>query len=392
MVFSMTYKRAASFSIHVPTCIEFGWGASERIDELLLDAGRHCLLVTQANLLSLPAIDGIRKAVEAAGKTVHLHIVAEEEPDSASVDRAGRELRGQPIDLVLAIGGGSVIDFAKAVSIVLTHEGPIWDYVGYTGKPARQFENQLPTIVAVPTTSGTGSEVTPYAVLINNKLGRKAAISSPLIAPKVAIVDPELTVTMPVEVTAYTGADALAHAIESFLNAPMRTPFSAMVALEAIRTGAKALPDVLKDGTDRQARSAMAWTSLMGGLAISMAGTGVGHAMAEVLGGLTHVAHGKTVAVFLPAVLRLLEDYYKLPLPMLRAALGDGSRPASEQVWLLWQEVGLPLTLPELGVGQGELSQIRQDTLDYMGWAMSASPVALQSDDVDRILSYVWPE
>ena len=385
----MTPERTASFSIHIPTRIEFGWQISDRIDELIPRAGRHCLLVTQASLLSIPAIDGIRKSMEAAGKAVRLHIAPEGEPDSVFIDKAGRALRGQPIDLVLAIGGGSVIDFAKAISVVLTYGGPIWDYVGYAGKPARQLGNQLPFIVAVPTTSGTGSEVTPYAVLTNNELGRKTIVDSPLIAPRVAIVDPALTVTMPGEVTAYTGADALAHAIESFLNVPKRTPFSAMVALEALHAGVKAFVNAVKEGTDRQARSTMAWTSLMGGLAISMAGTGIGHAMAEVVGGLTRLAHGKTVAVFLPAVLRLLEDHYGLPLPMLRAALGDSSRPAGEQLRLLWQEVGLPLTLTELGIGREQLPRIRQSTLDHMSWAMSASPVALQPDDVDRILTYI---
>ena len=295
------------------------------------------------------------------------------------------------VDIIVAVGGGSVIDFAKSVSVSISHDKPIWEFVSYTGKQTHPIEGPLTPVVAIPTTSGTGSEVTPYAVLSNRGLRCKATIVSPHLSPSVALVDPSLTCSLPPEVTAYTGADALSHAIESLLNVSNRSPFSAIVSIEAIRSASSALVKAVSDGNNKQARSLMSWASLLSGISISLAGTGLGHAMAELLGGQTHMPHGLTIAVFLPAVLKLFEEDYKLPLDTLREALGDPNTPAYKQVNNLWRAIGLPITMQGLGINRSFQSKIRHATLTNASWAMGQNPVLLGAKDVDKILAYLWP-
>lgn len=380
------------FSIRIPTRIEFGWEVSKQTGKLLPHVGENCLVITEDYLLSLPFTKEIIQSIETAGGTVQLYTDFEPEPDITSVDKAGAVFNQESTDVIVAVGGGSTIDFAKSISLSISEHKPIWDYVHFATKEARPITTRLIPVVAVPTTSGTGSEVTQYAVLSNRKMGCKAAIISPHIAPATAIVDPALTLTLPPELTASTGADALAHAIESFLNLPNQTPFSAMVSLEAIRTASSSLVNAVADGNDRRARQEMSWASLLGGLSISMAGTGLGHAMAEMLGGRTHISHGKTVAVLLPAVLKLLEVDYRLALSSLREALGKSSLPAHEQIRAIWRKVNLPLTMADLEIGDTHRQTIRQDTLTNAGWAMNANPIRLDTKDVDKILAYLWPE
>jgi alcohol dehydrogenase len=378
------------FSIRFPTKVEFGWEISKSAGDLIPNVGNHILFVTQENLLYLFTTRDILKSLNDTGKTIRIYTDVQSEPDSASVDLAGSYLRKEQIDLIIAVGGGSVIDVAKALSVSISISKPVWEYVGYTGKQPFPIESPLTPVVAIPTTSGTGSEVTPYAVLYHRELQRKATIVSPHLTPLVAIVDPSLTSSLPQAITAYTGADALSHAIESYLNVPNRTPLSAMLSIEAIQAASKALVNAVTNGSDHTARSLMSWASLLSGLSISITGTGLSHAMAEVLGGLTHMAHGLTVAAILPAVLKLFEEDYSLSLDTLRKALGDDDTPAYQQVNHMWRAAGLPLSVQDLGIDKSYQLKIRQATLTNAGWAMSPNPIPLGAKDVDKILAYLW--
>lgn len=378
------------FSIHLTTRIEFGWDASAEVASLISNWGKRCLLFTEEHMLRIPPVKKIPQLIRQAGCEVEVYTDIGAEATSSSIDRAFQAIGAEKADFIVAVGGGSVMDFAKGYSVLAANQRKIWDYVGFTGKTALPIIEDPVPVLTIPTTAGTGSEVTPYAVIVNKDLQSKATIISPKIRPRAAIIDPGLTISLPPHITAYTGADALAQCIESYLNLPARTPYTSLICLEGIQSAASSLVTSVLSPQNKQARSQMAWSSLLGGVAISMAGTGIGHAIAEVLGGLTHLAHGKTVAVMLPAVLRLLEEDHQLDLPQLKQALGDTSVLAYGSVEKIWQEAGLPLKLQDLGLDESYLPLIRHNTLTHAQWAMNANPIPLSDSDVERILAYLW--
>ena len=200
--------------------------------------------------------------------------------------------------LIVAIGGGSPLDVAKVVSVMLTNEGEIAEFIGVP----EAFKRCGIPLVAIPTTSGSGSEVTPYAVLTDKKRFRKAPLISRYLFPVLAIDDPELTVTMSPIVTANTGVDALTHAIESFVS-KRATEISRFYSLKAIELIAKYLPRAYGNPKDIEAREQMMLASLLGGMAITDAGAGLVHTMAHVLGVLYRIPHGLANGMFLVPVL-----------------------------------------------------------------------------------------
>jgi len=210
--------------------------------------GRHALVVTTKDLANLGVVDRAERSLRDAGLTVTRFDDVQPDPTCEAVDRAASGLRAASADIIVALGGGSAIDFAKALSAAATHDGPIWDYVTYTGANAKPLGTTILPLIAIPTTAGTGSEVSQGSVLDNPVLEMKAALLSPRMYPRVALVDPELTYTMPPRTTAMTGFDALTHGIESFLNVQRTTPASELFALEAVRRAAANLPVVVRDG------------------------------------------------------------------------------------------------------------------------------------------------
>ncbi len=291
-----------NFNYFQPTELIFGKGRVNELGEVVKRFGKKCLLVT---VKEFPAVkeqySKVKSILEKAGvETFHFDGVIPN-PTVDSIAEGSKMAKENSVEAVVGLGGGSSMDTAKAIAVEATHEGSCWDYLFFKKEPT---EKTLP-IIAVTTTSGTGSHVTQVAVITDTKTRDKSAIFHPNAYAKVSIVDPELMLTVPKNVTASTGFDVFCHAFESFLHTANKNPMTDMTALGAIVLVAKYLPGVVENGSDIDAREAMAWADTLGGYSISNAGTTLPHGIGMAIGGMyPHVAHGVGLAAIYPAFTR----------------------------------------------------------------------------------------
>src|SRR4030095_8647174 len=223
----------STFALGIPTRLYCGVDSTKSIAEVCQNLGSKPLLVTARELVQ--AHERILSCLDEMGCTISTVYLDSPEPTCAFIDSLAQELRPKQYDCIIGLGGGSAIDTAKSLSIALTHTDPIWLYANLPNRPPLGLKNRLLPIVAIPTTSGTGAEVTPYAVLTNSETLQKGTIQQSEIFPYAGIVDPVLTQTMPLELTAATASDAFAHALESQLNISKFSPVSDWAGREALR-------------------------------------------------------------------------------------------------------------------------------------------------------------
>lgn len=286
------------FEFTAPPLVVFGAGSLDRLGELAARFGRRAWLVTGAGALERSGV--VARASErlaAAGISVARQAV-EGEPDTAAVDRGVRAAREAGCDLVVGLGGGSALDAAKAVACLLGNGGEALDYLEVVGR-GRPVEKPSVPFVAVPTTAGTGSEATRNAVLADAASGVKASIRHESLLPRVALLDPALTHSLPPDVTARTGLDAIVQLIEPYVSKRAH-PMVDALALEGLRRASAALPRAYADGDDAEARADMMLAALWSGLALAHAGLGAAHALAGPLGGAFPVPHGVACAATIP--------------------------------------------------------------------------------------------
>jgi alcohol dehydrogenase class IV len=277
------------FEFATATRIIFGEGTAATLPDLVRTFGTRPLVVTGASKERVAALVSALSAetFDVAG-----------EPTVDLVREGARQMQDACCDVVISIGGGSVIDAGKGIAAIAANGGEPLEFLEVVGKGRTITVSPLP-FIAVPTTAGTGSEVTRNAVLGSPEHGVKASLRSPLILPRVAVVDPELTYGLPPAITACTGLDALTQLIEPYVSS-RANPLVDAICVEGIRRVAGALRRAYHDGTDRDARRDMAMASLFGGLALTNAGLGVVHGFAAPLGGQWKAPHGALCAAVLP--------------------------------------------------------------------------------------------
>jgi alcohol dehydrogenase class IV len=286
------------FEFRVPGTIHVGIGSHERVAaEAARIGGGKVLVVTDGNVRATPLAGAVIEQLTGAGLLRGVFSDIPGEPTTTEVERGLAALRAAGADTVVAVGGGSVIDTAKAVAVMATNGGSIMDYKG----PNKLQRPKLP-LVAVNTTAGTGSEVTRFAIITDPVTSVKMLLADPRLIPDVAIDDPLLTVTCPPLITASTGLDALTHAIESYISL-RATPLSDVLALSAIRRIGQSLRAAFRNGEDLRARTAMHIASLEAGMSFSNASVALVHGMARPIGAYFHKAHGISNAVLLPHVM-----------------------------------------------------------------------------------------
>jgi len=290
------------FNYYQPTDIKFGRGRIDEIGQIVSQWGKRCLLVT---VPIFPEFDGliqkIKKSLKENGIAVAHFDGVIPNPTTAVVSDGARMARSFDADVVIGLGGGSSMDAAKAIAVEARHDGTSWDYLFF--RDTQPTEKTLP-VIAVTTTSGTGSQVTQVAVVTHPEEKNKSALYHPLLYPKVSIIDPELMLSVPKDITASTGFDVFAHAFESFIH-PNGSPYTDLMSLEAIRLVASVLPKAVKDGKSIEARTGLAWADTLAGLCIANAGVTLPHGIGMAIGGnYPHVKHGEALAVVYPAILR----------------------------------------------------------------------------------------
>lgn len=355
----MEYPPDLSFLFTAPTRIVFGAGAASEIAVELQGLGRtRALLVTDPFLRE--KTDVVRRIEKSLGKAC-AGVFSDVPADSGvhvvnAGASAGRECGA---DCIVSVGGGSVMDTAKGIAILLTEGGSLMDYQGFQVLSRRQTPH-----VAVPTTAGTGSEITYVAVIKDHQSRRKLLFADHHIIPDVAILDPRLTVGLSPRLTAATGLDALSHGLEAVTSA-QRQPIADAMGLHAIRLVRGFLPRAVKDGADLAARGQMLAAATLGGAAFSNAQVGLVHALAHVVGARHGVHHGVANAVLMPHVMRFNNAAAADRHRAVAEAMGMDVRGMSDEaaglaaaqgVQVLAREVGLPGSFRELGVPETDLA------------------------------------
>jgi len=374
------------FEFATATRIIFGEGTAATIPDLVRTLGTRPMVVTGA---STERTSWLVSALGAESFAVP------GEPTVELVREGARHVERAACDVIVAIGGGSAIDAGKAIAIIATNGGEPLDFLEVVGKGCAINMPPLP-FIAVPTTAGTGSEVTRNAVLGSTEYGVKASLRSPLMLPRVALVDPELTYALPPAQTAATGLDALTQLIEPYVSA-RANPITDAICVDGIRRIAGALRRVYHDGADREARHEMALASLFGGLALANAGLGVVHGFAAPLGGSFKAPHGALCAAILPhgmaanvAALRVraprdpaLERYVTI------ARLLTNRPDATAEDGIEWvRTICADLAIPPLrawGVTDADLPGVAEKAAQTS--SMKANPLSLTREELLSVLA-----
>lgn len=384
------------YEFYNPVKINAGTEALETIPyELkLLNAARPIIItdkgIVKAGLLKI-VIDGFNNSDITIGA-----IYDNTPPDSSieTVNEIVQIFKENNCDSIIAVGGGSAIDTAKGVNIVVSEgDSDLKKFMGVD----RISKAQKPFFV-IPTTSGTGSEVTVVAVIADTKNNIKMPFTSSLLLPKIAIIDPRMTMSLPPKITAATGMDALTHAIEAY-TCLQKNPMSDAYALSAIKIIGQNLEQAVKHGDDKNARFAMANASTMSGIAFSNSMVGAVHAIGHACGAIAHVHHGTAMAILLPYVMKFnldkISDYYSEILLWLageeiytQTQAKDRAKKTIEYILLLNHKLnkicGMPVKLSDAGVKQEQLQQIAETAMN--DGAMLPNPKDLSLEQVKSIL------
>lgn len=352
------------FNYFAPTEIIFGCGRIAEIGAVTTRFGKKALLVTVPEFPAVAALYAtVKKSLTDAGVDVAHYDGVIPNPTTAEVTAGATLAKDFGAEVVIGLGGGSSMDTAKAIAVEATHPGTAWDYNCHTSGPS---DVTLP-IIAISTTAGTGSQTTPCAVITNTAKKDKSAIWHKNIFPRVAIVDPEVTKSLPASVTAQTGFDAFCHNFEAYLSVNTNPLVEAM-ALDAIAAIAEFLPKALADGSDMEARSQMAWADTLGGLTNASGGVTLPHGLGMQVGGhCPEVTHGQALAAFYPAFTR-----YTYPAAIAKfAAVGRIFNPAlnaesdetaaeksCEAIDAFLKKINLWIGFKELGVTESDLREI----------------------------------
>ena len=356
-----------AYQFQTPTKIISGIGSTAEIIKELNDLhAKKVLLITDPGLVQAGVAQQVVEMLKQAAVEVEIFDAVEPDPSIQVATKAAEMAKNVKANVLIALGGGSAIDTAKSAALLVTNGGYLKDYAG-----VNKVVKPILPLIAVPTTAGTGSEVTIFAVMSDPEKQEKFTISSALIAPAVAVLDPLLTLKLPPSVTAFTGMDALTHAIEAFTSSIAQPPTDAL-ALSAIKLVLKHLPVAVGRGDNIKARDGMLQASLLAGIAFNNAFLGLAHAIASPLGGHFHVPHGLANAVMLPYVME-----YNLPTAVRRyaeigcalglQAVGDTPRAVAEKtvaaITQLARDINIPEKLSNIGAKEELLPLVARDAL-----------------------------
>lgn len=354
-----------TFSFELPTEIVFGVGACGNLTERLsqLKVGR-ILIVSDKGIDESGLLDGIRNQLTEKGLDHKTFDSVEANPKDYNVQQGAEIAADYKAECLVAVGGGSPIDCAKAMAVVAAHGGTVRDYEG-RGKLTKE---PIP-LIAIPTTAGSGSEVTFSAVITDSREKFKFSIKDTQNAPRVALADPEMTMTMPPGLTAATGLDALTHAIEAF-SCKVSNPISDAAALYAVELITTHLKTAVFDGHNLEARAGMLMGSILAAIAFSHSDVASVHCIAEALGGKYDTPHGACNAVVLPAVMAYnmsycLENYARLATAMGLAydSVESGAQKAVQAVEKLAADVDLP-DFNSFGVTENDFEELAQNSVN----------------------------
>lgn len=379
------------FNYHQPTEILFGAGRLKETGRVSARFGRRCLLVT---VPVFPEFEPVLQRLKSVLKKNKLEVEHFDQvipnPTVEVISSGARLARKFRAELVIGLGGGSSIDSAKAIAVEATHKGSCWDYLYF--RKTQPTDKTLP-IVAIPTTSGTGSHVTQVAVVTNPEERNKSALYNPRLFPRVAIVDPELMLTLPPYQTAVTGFDAFCHAFESYIT-PKCSPYVEILSLECLRLVVQYLPTAIKEANSLEVREKLAWADTLAGLSIANSAVTLPHGIAMALSGLyPQIAHGQALASVYPAIMRYTyrsatEKFARVARiinPTLKSVSDkEVAGQLGSELEKFIEVLGIKKSLRELGVIESELKLLARSSLVLPDYRNHPYVVSLQ--EVEKLL------
>lgn len=343
-----------NFNYFMPTKVIFGVNSLGKVGNELTSLGTKALLVTgKSSARKYGYTDIIINSLKKNNIETIVFEKIESNPDASIIDKGGQLAKEEECNFIIGLGGGSAIDAAKGIAVVVVEKKGVWDFVeGF------EIKKKVLPIVAIPTTAGTGTETTPYSVVSNKKNKRKDAFASEYIYPSISILDPSLTLSLSPYYTATTGMDTLAHAIEAYTSV-LANSVSDLFALEAIRLVSENLRTAVSNGKDINARSNMILASAIAGVAIAQADTTIAHVIGEAIGAIYDTDHGISVALTLPEVMKFncisnFEKYANISRIMganiSNLSLREAAFKSAEAVRDLMIDIRIPLNLRDKGV------------------------------------------
>ena len=377
----------------VPGQIITGSGALNMAEETLKGRGKKALIVTDKVMIQLGNCAKVEAALKNQGVDYAIYSEIVGEPTDVMIENGLKAYKEEGCDFLVALGGGSPIDSMKAIGSLVVNGGNISDYMG------KIIDVEMPPLVAIPTTAGTGSEATQFTIITDTKKDIKMLLKGKVLMPSLAIIDPQFTMTAPPKITAATGLDALCHAVEAYTSRKAQT-LSDTFAMSAVKRIFKYLPVAFKDGKNEEARVQMSVAALEAGIAFNNASVTIIHGMSRPIGALFHVAHGLSNAMLLKECLTFaLEGAYDRFAELGRAvgvaSDADSDKEASEKflsaVEAIVKELETP-TLAEFGIDKEEFFKV----IDKMAFdAMdSGSPQntmrEVTEEDVKQIYRNLW--
>lgn len=385
----------APFEFFSPQRIVFGWRRRAEVGEAAKSLGRRAWIVVGSRTLERSGVIAeLQKSLSAAGVEGERLAAIDHEPLTTDVDEAVAAVKSAGVrggDFLLAVGGGSAIDLAKAVAALApqTEQAGVRDYLEGVGRGLKLTAEPLP-ILAMPTTGGTGTEATKNAVISSYDPLFKKSLRDARLVPRVVLVDPELSVSLPPATTAWTGMDAITQLIEAYITKNAR-PLPQSLCLEGLRMALPAVERAVRDGTDREAREAMAQAALLSGMALANSGLGLAHGVAAALGVHCRVPHGLACAVMLPAALAANREIAQASLARLaRYALDvrtdDDAEAAAalvDYVNGLCKRLQVPTQLSALGVAKDQLPALVSGS---HGNSLNGNPRPIGDEELTQIL------
>jgi len=382
------------FEYYAPTKIAFGPGKLGELGQLISEYGNKALVVTDSTIEKVGILAMLEEYLDEAEIDYDVFAEVAEEPAVELIERGSKFAKDNCSEFIIGLGGGSSIDTAKAIAVARSHPAKIKDYfvdgkIGVDG-----ITSDVLPIVAIPTTSGTGSEVTPAAVISDQE--NKRVLFSPHIFAQVAIVDPELTFTLPKEVTVHTAIDALCQAMEAYLS-PKGNIMSDLLSLESMELIRDSIYDTVSDEGNLQARTQLALGATLSGIVISQAGVGATHALAMVLGGQYNISHRLAVALVLPYVVEYNSRDFQEAYLDIAEAFGIKVNELTEQESItalvedlkeLNQRLGVKAKLRDFGVEEDLLLELGQAACDHED--MRNNPKEPTAEDMKGILEKIF--
>ena len=384
------------FQYLVPVKIVFGQGKIKETGRLCKSLGTKALLVTgRSSAKKSKALDNLVHSLEIENIDVVIYNQVNGEPDVSVVDQGVALLIKEGCDIVIGLGGGSVLDVAKTIAMVAVHGGSAQSYFGEKASQILLSKTGLP-FIAIPTTSGTASEVTRNAVIKNTENGLKQSIYSDNMFARIAIIDPELTLTAPSKVTAEAGMDAFTHALESYLSIKAN-PISEALSYRAMGLIFKSIETAVKNGSNIEARESMAMGSLIAGISFGNVGLGLCHGISPALGSVYTVTHGLSNAVLLPYVLEFNKDVAFKKIADLYAFVDSSEEKLTihkkaevviDRIRHLNTRIGIPEKLKQIGVEQKDFTKLVE--LTFQGRSVYNNPKPVSTEDVLKILETAY--